>query len=137
VTMAGEEFLGRGFAFPVRTDDRHRFATASGEEDVRQAIRLVLDTVRGERVMRPRFGCGIHDYAFETVNTSTLTLIKESVREALVEWEPRIRVRNVDVSTAELSQGRLLVTVEYRVRESNAEGNLVYPFYLEEGPSGL
>ena len=125
-------FLGTGWHFPIDPDESGSIETATAEADVRESIRIILGTSKGERVMRPEFGCGIHDFAFATVNTTTLTMIRTSVEDALVEWEPRIEVRNVDVSTDRLDAGRLLITVEYLIRRSNVEGNLVYPFYLGE-----
>ena len=125
-------FLGTGWHFPVDPDSSGAIETATAETDVRESIRIILGTSKGERVMRPEFGCGIHDFAFAAINTTTLTMIRTSVEEALVEWEPRIEVRNVDVSTEQLDAGRLLITVEYLIRRSNVEDNLVYPFYLGE-----
>ena len=126
-----EDFLGRGWEFPVRTDDRGNVELSAGVDDIEESIRLILDTAKGERVMRPGFGCSVHDYAFATVDRSTLTLVETSVEEALREWEPRIDVEDVAVSTAELDAGKLLIRIDYRVRETNNEFNLVYPFYLE------
>lgn len=128
-----KDFLGRGWQFPVETDDRGNIERSAGVADIEASIRLILDTAKGERVMRPEFGCGIHDYVFATVDRSTLTLVETSVRDALREWEPRIDVRTVEVSTDELDVGKLLIRIDYRVRATNNEFNLVYPFYLEEG----
>lgn len=125
-------FLGTGWSFPVRTDYRGAIELSSEERDIDEAIRIILGTAPGERVMRPDFGCGIHAFSFTTVNTTTVTLIQDSVETALVRWEPRIDVLRVEVSTAELGEGRLLIDIDYRVRRSNNEFNLVYPFYLEE-----
>jgi hypothetical protein len=127
------DFLGRGWQFPVTTDRSGQVESTTGVADIEASIRLILATAKGERVMRPDFGCGIHDYAFTTVDQSTLTMVETSVHDALREWEPRIEVLSVDVSTAELDVGRLLIEVTYRVRETNNEFNLVYPFYLEGG----
>jgi hypothetical protein len=127
------EFLGEGWGFPVTTAGDGAVATAAHEADVADAIRIVLGTAKGERVMRPDFGCGVHEYVFAAINTSTLTLIESSVREALVRWEPRIEVLSVTASRAELTAGRLPISIDYRVRATNTERNLVYPFYLGEG----
>lgn len=126
------EFLGRGWAFPVDTDSGGEVELVEAEQDIRQAIRIILETAKGERVMRPDFGCGIHDYAFEMINATTLHMIETSVEEALVEWEPRIDVLSVGTSTERLAGGELLIDINYRVRQTNAEYNLVYPFYLNE-----
>lgn len=127
-------FLGTGVGFPVAPDEDGRLGTATGTEDVEQAIRILLGTAKGERVMRPEFGCSIHDYAFAVVDATTLTRVETSVREALARWEPRVVVEDVTVSTGDLAEGRLLVEIGYRVRATNAPGNLVYPFYLGESP---
>ncbi|WP_331234153.1 GPW/gp25 family protein [Natronorarus salvus] len=125
------DFLGRGWAFPVGTESSGEIRTATEETDIEQAIRLILSTSPGERVMRPDFGCGIHGYVFATIDTTTLTLIGDEVRDALAEWEPRIEVLSVDSDLADAATGRLEIEIRYRVRRTNNEFNLVYPFYLE------
>jgi len=132
VAMA-REFLGRGWKFPVGVDSKGRIDMSEYEQDIREAIWLILSTAKGERVMRPDFGCGIHDFVFASVNTSNIGLMESSVREALTIWEPRIELKDVSVSTERASEGQLLVSIDYRVRSTNNEFNLVYPFYLTEG----
>jgi Bacteriophage baseplate protein W len=127
------DFLGRGWAFPVTAGPRGDVATVVAEEDIRQSIRLILQTERGERVMRPDFGAGLGEFAFAPISTTTVALVRQRVEDALIEWEPRIDVSAVDVSAAEASSGRLLVRIDYRVRSTNTFYNLVYPFYLHEG----
>ena len=129
--MSGEDFRGTGWAFPVDTGGDGRVETASGREDVEQAIRIILGTAKGERVMRPDFGCGIHDYAFTAVDTTTLRLLETSVREALETWERRIEVEDVSTDTTDLENGRIDIEIEYRLRRTNDRFNLVYPFYVE------
>lgn len=129
-----KEFLGRGWAIPVRMDPQSgSVATAEFEDDVRQAIRIILGTAPGERVMRPDFGCGIYDMAFEVIDSATLTRITNLVTDALTRYEPRIELTNVNADPYRASEGRLEVSVEYRVRRTNQVGNLVYPFYFREG----
>ena len=128
-----KEFLGRGWKFPVTTDAEGRIALSEYEQDIKEALWIILSTAKGERVMRPDFGCGVHDFVFAPINTSTLTLIETSVREALTLWEPRIELIKVEVSTERIDEGKLFITIEYRVRTTNNRFNLVYPFYLTEG----
>lgn len=126
-------FLGVGWAFPVQRDPAHGdVATAAYEEDIRQAVRLILETDHGERVMRPDFGAGLRALAFEPINTTTLALARHRVEEALTLWEPRIDGTTVKV-TAEPPLGKLMIDIQYRVRTTNTFYNLVYPFYLQEG----
>ena len=130
-------WLGRGWAFPVRIDPATGgIAVSEYEHDIRQSIQIILRTSRGERVMRPDFGCGIHDLVFEVVDTSTLTRVESSVREAMAKFEARIEVLNVFVDPRDAAEGKLTVSLEYRVRRTNQIGNLVFPFYFREGGVG-
>lgn len=130
--MNGDDFLGRGIAFPPTTDETGAMKMSAGENDIEQSIRIILSTAPGERVMRPTFGCGIHDRVFSTLDTTTRSLIAGDVEDALVEWEPRIEVLDVSVSERADEDGRLPITIDYRVRSTNAADNLVYPFYVGE-----
>ena len=126
------KFLGVGWAFPLRLAADRSVETAVYEEDIRESIRIILGTRRGERVMRPDFGAGLEDFVFESISTTTIELLKKRVEEALIDWEPRIDVERVEVRD-ERTRGRLLVSLDYRVRSTNTHYNLVYPFYLQEG----
>lgn len=127
------DFLGVGWAFPVHIEpDRGRVEMVGFEEDIMQSIRIILSTAKGERVMRPGFGCGIHDLVFGVVNTQLITRIRNEVDEALRDHEPRIDLLGVEVLTDRLTEGRLEVVIDYRVRATNQSGNLVYPFYFRE-----
>lgn len=130
-------WLGRGWAFPVQIDPATGgIAVSEYETDIRQSIRIILGTSRGERVMRPDFGCGIHDLVFEVVDVSTLTRVETSVREAMAKFEARIEVLRVFVDPRDAAEGHLTVELEYRVRRTNQIGNLVFPFYFREGGIG-
>jgi hypothetical protein len=127
------EFLGKGWKFPVGVDSKGEIEMSEHEQDIKEAIWIILSTAKGERVMRPDFGCGIHDFVFAAINTANIGLIESSVREALTTWEPRIELKDVSVSTEKVDEGQLLISVDYEVRATNNEFNLVYPFYLTEG----
>ncbi|HEX7527201.1 MAG TPA: GPW/gp25 family protein [Gaiellaceae bacterium] len=126
-------FLGVGWAFPVTADASGEAALAAHEEDVRQAIQIILGTDPGERVMRPDFGAGLKALVFEPIGASTAALVRHRVEEALVRWEPRIDVLDVSVTDDGPAGNRLLVHIDYRIRSTNTFYNLVYPFYLLEG----
>ncbi len=126
-----DEFLGSGWSFPVRVADG-RIAPASGEESISQSIWLILATAKGERVMRPNFGCGIHDLVFAVNNAAAAARGAQEVRQALTLWEPRIDLLDVQVTPQPGEPNVLLIRIEYRVRTTNNVFNLVYPFYLEQ-----
>jgi uncharacterized protein len=130
--MAQVDFLGKGWGFPIAVKNK-AFLTAEGEEAVRQSVMIILGTAKGERVMRPDFGCGIHELVFAPNSAATATLINSHVKEALLQWEPRIQVLDVAVEQDEADPGRLNISIEYRVKTTNTKYNLVYPFYLERG----
>lgn len=135
--MAGEnqrEFLGCGFAFPVEIDEvTGRFRMSSEEENIRQSIELILMTGRGERVMKPEFGCGLKQYIYETMDYGTITEIEREVRDALIRWEPRITEVEVEAALENGQENLLRIQIGYRVRVTNNPYNLVFPFYLQEG----
>jgi len=128
------EFLGRGWAFPFAVKKQTGgVALSRYEEKVKESIQIILGTAKGERVMRPDFGCGIHEFVFSVLNSANVTLIKSTVREALMQWEPRITVKEVVVVPDQLDDGILQIQVTYQVVATNNEFNLVYPFYLKAG----
>ena len=102
------------------------------EQNIKESILIILGTAKGERIMRPYFGCGIHNFVFEATNTSILGRIETSVREALTDWEPRIILQEVEVLD-ENEHGKIIINIGYIVRTTNNKFNLVYPFLLKEG----
>jgi phage baseplate assembly protein W len=123
-------FLGSGWGFPLAVDDQGLMAQAAFEESVRQSVWIVLGTAKGERVMRPDFGCGIYDLVFEVNSPSTRAQVAATVRDALLRFEPRINLLEVDVQ-ADADGASLQISIDYQVRATNTMFNLVYPFYLE------
>ncbi|WP_035241466.1 GPW/gp25 family protein [Desulfobacter vibrioformis] len=128
--MTFTDFLGTGFNFPLKIENG-RVARAQGELSIRQSIILILATAKGERVMRPDFGCGINGLIFELNTAKTATQTSYLVREALEAYEPRIDILNVDAQPDGKNRNKLNVMIEYRIRSTNAKQNMVYPFFLE------
>jgi hypothetical protein len=137
---SGKEILGVGWNFPVRVDRRlgselmapYRgsggIALSRHEEDIQQAITIILSTAKGERRMRPTFGCEIHELVYAPANASTFGLMRIYVEDALRMWEPRIEVRQVLIEP-DLHEGRVDIMVNYEVRTTKDARTLVYPFY--------
>jgi phage baseplate assembly protein W len=124
------DILGSGLAFPVSVDQRGGVALCSGEDDVAQAIRLILGTAPGERPMRPEFGCELHDFLFDTIDAETIGKIDTAVRVALDRWEPRIELIAIDFDLSRTADGALEIEIKYRIRATSERHNLVYPFYV-------
>lgn len=134
-------FLGVGWPLPfanaggqLRLNPDGSIKLSEYEESVRESIWIVLGTSKGERVMRPNFGCGIYDLIFEVNSASTAGLVAQEVKDALLYFEPRIDVLDVQVES-DSSEGVLLISIDYQVRATNNVFNLVYPFYLERSPA--
>lgn len=130
--MPDDALIGRGWAFPVGVSGSGGIALAHGRDDIEQAIRIILGTAPGERVMRPDFGCRIHELVFAPTTGETIGLARHYVEEALGWWEPRIDVRDVTVEgdPNDPRGARLWVSIRYDVRATKDERTLVYPFYL-------
>ncbi|QDF42291.2 GPW/gp25 family protein [Bradyrhizobium symbiodeficiens] len=131
-----KQWQGVGWAFPVRLDVTTGTAAYSRyEEDIKESLHIILGTARGERVMRPDFGCGIHELVFQVIDTAMLTRVEAEVRQSIVRYEPRIELTGIVVDPQEATKGELSVNIHYRIRQTNQSGNYVYPFYFHEGGS--
>ncbi|MBS3029029.1 GPW/gp25 family protein [Dolichospermum sp. ST_sed1] len=125
------DFLGVGWSYPCKLDERGQVLMVKYEDCVRQSILAILSTARGERVMRPDFGCRIHDLVFAPNNAGTVGEVISDVRSALVDWEPRIDILDIDVLPNPAHPNLLQISINYQVRTTNNQFNLVYPFYLQ------
>ena len=128
--MASSSILGSGLSFPLGVDRVGSMSLSHGEEDIEQAIAVILSTAPGERPMRPEFGCRVHDFIFDNIDAATIGQMDLAIRDALDRWEPRIVVVDIDYDLTDQAEGRLEVLITYRVRATNNQRNLVYPFYV-------
>ena len=129
--------IGRGWRFPPSLDERGTVALSGDLEEIEQSIRIILGTVPGQRVMRPEFGCRIHELVFAPNSVATAGLARRHIAEALGRWEPRISLQQVDISTDPHEPNRLYISIQYQIESLHSNRSLVYPFYLipEEGPA--
>ena len=128
-----KDFLGTGWAFPVGVDARGRIALVRRERDVEEAMMMILLTPVGQRVMRPDFGCRVHELVFASNDASTEGLAVYYVEEALTRWEPRITLREVTADADPSNPERLLIRIEYEIKASYDRRTLVFPFYRIPG----
>jgi uncharacterized protein len=131
--MAGVDIIGTGWSFPVKVNSRGGLSWSSGPRRVQDAIWIILGTSLGERIMRPEFGGGAHDFVFDPNSELVRRNLESAVREALSKWEPRLELVEVRVDAAGDLENHVLVSIDYRLRATNELFNLVYPLYLEEG----
>lgn len=127
-------FLGRGWSYPTRFLSTEGHAVMSDEEqDVAEAILILLLTRPGERVMHPRFGCALRDHVFEPINDETAAGIEHTIERAILFFEPRIRLIDVNVTIQDWFEGKFQVNLDYEIRQTNARNNIVIPFFEHEG----
>lgn len=127
------DIIGSGWRFPPNVDGRGGIALVSREQEIEEAIEIILSTPKGQRIMRPEFGCRIHELIFAPMNAGTAAAVSHHVKEALGWWEPRIDVQDVTVDTDPHNQSCLLIYIAYRIRATHDERALVYPFYTIPG----
>ncbi len=128
-----KDFVGSGWSYPVAIDMRGRISLSHRERDIEESIVMILLTPKGQRVMRPEFGCEIHELVFAPNNATTAGLAAYYVQEALRMWEPRIEVRQIDANPDPDNEGRLLVQIDYEIKATYDQRSLVFPFYRIPG----
>jgi hypothetical protein len=124
------DFLGKGLRFPVAVNLNGGISTSALEENVRQSLFIILGTAPGERLMRPMFGCQIHDLMFAPNNDITAARAEIYCEEAIYKFEPRVEKVAVTARAHADEPNRLDVRIEYVIAGKNDKRNLVFPFYL-------
>lgn len=129
-----KSFLGTGWSFPPQFNKAAAgIIMVSGQDDIRQSLRILLDTSPGERVMQPGYGCGLRDLVFDNVTADTIAELKDTIDRAILFFEPRITLNSVTIDSSEQFDGVLKINLDYTVRATNSRSNMVYPFYIKEG----
>lgn len=130
---SSRSFLGRGWSFPPTFSKATRSVVLTAdEEDIRKSLEILLSTSVGERFLQPGYGCNMEDYLFEPINATIETSMRLTVRNAILRYEPRIRLQGVRLDSSHITEGRVDIVVEYDIITTNSRFNLVYPFYLSE-----
>lgn len=135
--IADDPQLGRGWAFPPRWEladraDAAVLAITEGVEHVQEAMRVLLRTGVGARLMRPGLGVGVDRYVFEPRTTDVCYRLANDIERALLLWEPRVIVDAVEAVPAGEAEDRIDIRIDYRVDRHSRPSNLVIPFYLQE-----
>lgn len=127
-------FLGRGWAFPPRINAHSgNIEMVEANDDIIESLRILMSTRPGERIMQPDYGCRLHDMVFENTDAVTRSGIETAIRQAILFFEPRITVQSINVGLDNWLEGRLQISLEYTVDQSNSRSNMVFPFYIGEG----
>ncbi len=129
-----QTFLGTGWSFPPHFDNNTKTVnTTTGEVDINKSLEILLSTRLGERIMVPDYGCNLEELLFQPLDLTLRTFIKDLIETAILYHEPRIDVEKIILDNTNELGGEILITIEYRIRITNSRGNMVFPFYKEEG----
>jgi phage baseplate assembly protein W len=129
-----DDFLGRGWSFPPNFNVQMQTVDMTEKnDDIQRSLHILLTTSVGERVMEPKYGCNMEDLLFESLDTSTKTIIKDKILTAILYFEPRITVNSIEISAQDELEGKLLIEIDYVVKATNSRLNFVFPFYKNEG----
>jgi phage baseplate assembly protein W len=126
-------FLGKGWAFPPSFDRTQQSAVmVAAEHDIRQSLYILLSTIPGERVMLPDYGCPVHEHVFDLAGETLFTHLQTMIANAILYYEPRIKVEDINVTMPNQLDGQLLIDIDYVIIQTNTRNNLVIPYYLTE-----
>ena len=127
-------FLGRGWSFPPAFNpDSGMVEMSQAEQDIKESLHILLSTALGERVMQPKYGCNLDEYVFDTLDTTTQTMLKDIVETAIIYHETRIDLERISIQEANIIEGKFELLIEFIIRSTNSRSNIVYPFYTKEG----
>ncbi len=133
-TIQQDDFLGRGWSFPPTFNKGiSGVEMTEKNDDIQNSLQILLTTTVGERVMQPKYGCNMFELVFESLDTTTKTLIKDKIRTAILYFEPRIDVTSISMNNTNDLEGFVLIEIEYMVRATNSRFNFVFPYYIKEG----
>jgi phage baseplate assembly protein W len=128
-----DDFMGRGWSFPPSFNAQTGSVDMTErEEDIRRSLQILLTTTAGERVMEPKYGCNLEEMVFQSLDTTTKTLLIDKIRTSILYFEPRIDAKRISIDPSNELEGQFVVEIEYVVRATNSRYNLVLPFYKTE-----
>jgi hypothetical protein len=131
---SSESFLGRGWAFPPAFNyEMGTLDVVADEEDIKQSLQIILGTIPGERVMFPTFGCAIRKFVFESYDPTHISMLKDSIYDAILFNEPRVKLEKIEIKDDTQIYGLIHIHIYYTIIITNTRNNIVFPFYLKEG----
>ena len=132
--MKEKTFLGTGWSFPPTFNkESSDVKMVSDETDIKQSLEIYFNTKLGERIMRPSYGCVIHEHIFDKIDESILNILSFELTQNIGQIEPRIIVEKIEIKQSSIENGELQISIEYKIISSNVRDNIVFPFYINEG----
>ena len=132
--MKEKTFLGIGWSFPPTFNkESSDVKMVSDETDIKQSLEIYFNTKLGERIMRPNYGCVIHEHIFDKIDESILNILSFELTQNIGQIEPRIIIEKIEIKQSSIENGELQISIEYKIISSNVRDNIVFPFYINEG----
>ena len=132
--MSKKSFLGTGWSFPPQFNkNTGNVSMVSDEEDIKQSLNIYFNTMIGERIMRPKYGCVIHDKQFEKISDNILQSLTFEMTTSIGKIEPRISVLELKITKLDINNGYIEIKLDYSVISTNIRDNIVFPYYINEG----
>lgn len=132
--MSKKSFLGTGWSFPPQFNkNTGNVSMVSDEEDIKQSLNIYFNTMIGERIMRPKYGCVIHDKQFEKISDNILQSLTFEMTTSIGKIEPRISVLELKIIKLDINKGYIEIKLDYTVISTNIRDNIVFPYYINEG----
>jgi len=132
--MKEKTFLGIGWSFPPSFNkESSDIKMVSDETDIKQSLEIYFNTKLGERIMRPEYGCVIHEHIFDKIDESILNILSFELTQNIGQIEPRIIIEKIQINQSNAASGELQISIEYKIISSNVRDNIVFPFYINEG----
>lgn len=130
-----KSFLGQGWGFPptFNKTGNKGVEMVKNEMDIKQSLEILLSTSLGERVMLPEYGCDLQTYLFDSISNSKMHFLKEIIRTAIINYEPRIELNEVIIDHSDYQDGIIRINIDYSIETTNTRSNMVFPFYKIEG----
>ena len=127
------EFLGKGWGFPPSfTKGGRHLEFVYGEKTVEQSLWILLRTLKGERLLEQQYGCDLNAHIFAEKSRDMIAQLKHKVTQAIINFETRIKINEIDVTEDARQQDVILLKIDYTIKTTNSRFNMVYPFYLNE-----
>ena len=135
-TLTNTDFIGKGLGFPpefIKNQSEQDIVMVEGAQDIEQSLQILLSTRPNERMLAPDYGCNLDPLIFEPLDLSLISLMQDVVKMAIIRYEPRIKLNQVQIETQDSLQGTVAIHIDYTIKSTNSRFNFVYPFYLQEG----
>ena len=110
-----------GIDFPfarVPNQDGYFSTTKTTIESVKNNIRLLLQTQKGERIFQPNLGMNIRRFLFEQITEDTQVQIENDIVDTFATWLPFVELREIDINTADQDKNQINIKIVFNIKRA-------------------